>query len=154
GRRAGVRGRLLEVLQHGPRQLAHPPRNVAPARLRVGVGLTRREEETMTMKRLRWFVCALAALPATAPGLLAQQAASKGTLKKVDPGKGLVTITSDGRDQEFTVAADARVVDASGNPTPGGLRHEGFKPGAAVSFRVGQRDGKTVLAGLKLGEVL
>ena len=34
-RRAGLRGRVLEVLQHGPRQPAHPPR-VEPA---AGLGL-------------------------------------------------------------------------------------------------------------------
>jgi hypothetical protein len=92
-------------------------------------------------------------LASLATNLPAQQAASKGTVKKVDADKGTITITSasDGKDHDLGVVSDTRIVDEAGNPARGGLRHEGFKPGASVMFRVGQRDGRTVLSGLKLG---
>jgi hypothetical protein len=82
--------------------------------------------------------------------LTAQEGIQRGKVKKVDAAKGIITITMDGKDQDFTVAEDTRIVDAAGRPAKDGLKHEGFTPGAAVMFKLGAKDGKTVLVGLKL----
>ncbi len=80
----------------------------------------------------------------------AQQATQRGQVKTVDAGKGIITITSEGKDQQFSVIAETRIMDTFGNLAEGSLAHEGFKEGAEVAFRIGQRDRKPVLAGLKL----
>ncbi len=41
-------------------------------------------------------------------------------------------------------------MDATGQPAKDGLKHEGFKPGAAVMFKVGEKDHKSVLVGIRL----
>jgi hypothetical protein len=84
-------------------------------------------------------------------GLSAQEGIQRGKVKKVDAAKGAITITVDGKDLDFTLAEDARIMDAAGKPAKDGLKHEGFKPGAAVMFKAGEKDGKTVLVGLRLG---
>jgi hypothetical protein len=81
--------------------------------------------------------------------LPAQEGIQRGTVKKVDPTKGTITITVDGKDQDFAVTDDTRIVDAAGKPARDGLKHEGFKEGAAVMFKAGEKD-KSVLVGLKL----
>jgi len=48
------------------------------------------------------------------------------------------------------VVPETRIVDTFGNLAEGGLRHEGFKEGAVVAFRVRPGENKTVLGGLKL----
>src|SRR5262249_20412925 len=53
-------------------------------------------------------------------------------------------------DRDFTVAEDTRIADEAGRPAKDGLKHEGFKPGAAVMFKAGEKDGKAILVGLKL----
>jgi hypothetical protein len=105
-----------------------------------------------------WLACGAAAvaLLTLASGLPAQQARTqaqapqRGQIKKVDADKGTITITLDGKDQEFQLAEGAQVQDTFGQPAEGGLRHEGFQPGAAVALRVRQQDGTTVLTGVKL----
>ena len=85
-----------------------------------------------------------------ASGLSAQEGIRRGKVKKVDASKGTITITVDGKDQDFAVDDDTRIMDAAGQPARGGLKDEGFKEGAAVMFKVGEKDGKAVLVGLKL----
>jgi hypothetical protein len=82
--------------------------------------------------------------------LLGQEGIQRGTIKTVDAGKGALTITVAGKDRDFVLAGDARIMDAAGKPARGGLKHEGFQAGAAVMFKAGRKDGKTVLVGLKL----
>jgi hypothetical protein len=80
----------------------------------------------------------------------AQEAPPRGQIKKVDADTGTITVTLDGRDQEYRLAEGAQIVDTFGQPAEGGLRHEGFKLGATVALRIRQQDGKPVLTGLKL----
>ncbi|HEY2413590.1 MAG TPA: hypothetical protein VGI40_15175 [Pirellulaceae bacterium] len=90
------------------------------------------------------------------PFLPAQDAKTKqaqpkrGTLKAVDADKGTVTITSDGKDQNLAVMPQTQIQDLAGQPAAGGLKNAGFKPGAAIMFRVREQDGKAVLGGIKL----
>jgi hypothetical protein len=79
-----------------------------------------------------------------------QQAARRGTIKQLDAAQCAVTITSDGRDLDFTVVAKTRFAGPTGQPLQEGLKHSGFKPGAAVMFRPQVKDRKPVLEGLKL----
>jgi hypothetical protein len=104
-----------------------------------------------TSALVRSFCGAAALAAALATGLSAQEAASRGTIKDVDPDRGLITITADGKDLTFAVIEGTRIADEAGNPARGGLKHEGFKAGTPVMYRTAQRDGKTVLAGVKLG---
>ena len=57
----------------------------------------------------------------------------RGTLKKVDADKATVTITHDGKDQEFKVTADTRVFGAEGKPLK--ERLASLKEGSAVQFK-------------------
>src|SRR6476661_854821 len=79
-----------------------------------------------------------------------QVQAKRGALKTVDADKGTVTITSEGKDQELTVVPQTLTQDIAGQPAEGGLKHAGFKPGAAIMFRVRELDGKPVLGGIKI----
>jgi hypothetical protein len=87
--------------------------------------------------------------------ILAQQKtkapqAQRGTLKAVDAERGVVTITADGKDQEFEVVSQTQIQDLAGQPAKDGLKSPGFQPGAAVMFRPLQHDGKAALGGVKL----
>lgn len=81
---------------------------------------------------------------------LAQDSPQRGTIKKVDAAKGSITITADGKDHEFTVTARTRIMDGSGSAVEKGLKDERIKEGATVRFRGEQRDGRSVLMGLRL----
>src|SRR5262245_45616036 len=91
-----------------------------------------------------------AALVLGAGAVQAQDSPQRGRVKKVDAAKGVITITADGKDQDYTVTDDTRVMDASNRPAKDGLKNEGFKEGAAVMFKAASKDGKPVLVGLKL----
>src|SRR5690348_8231486 len=73
-----------------------------------------------------------------------QGPALRGTLKAVDAEKGVVTITFEGQDQELAVVPQTIIQDVAGQPAAGGFKNVGFKPGAAVMFRVRQQDGKAI----------
>jgi hypothetical protein len=94
--------------------------------------------------------CPAAAIAILVPVLLAQEPPARGQIKKVDADRGIITVTVLGNDQEYLLAEGAQIVDTFGQPAEGGLRHEGFKEGAAVALRIAERDGKRVLTGLKL----
>jgi hypothetical protein len=79
-----------------------------------------------------------------------QVPAQRGTLKAVDAEQGVVTITYEGQDQDLPVVPQTMIQDLAGQPAAGGLKNAGFKPGAAIMFRVRQQDGKAVLGGVKL----
>jgi hypothetical protein len=74
----------------------------------------------------------------------------RGKIKKIDADEGTLTITVNGKDRSFSVGEDTRIMDADGQPARGGLKHKGFKPGAAVMFKPGLKGDNTVLVGLKL----
>src|SRR5437763_11574722 len=57
----------------------------------------------------------------------------RGTLKKVDPDKAVVTITHDGKDKDFKVTEDTRVFGAEGKPVKERLAT--LKEGSAVMFK-------------------
>jgi hypothetical protein len=76
-------------------------------------------------------------------GLAVAQDIRRGTLKAVDADKKTVTITADGKDETLAVTADTKVLGAKAVTD--------LKPGTAVMFKAGIRDGKSVLVGLKAG---
>jgi hypothetical protein len=73
-----------------------------------------------------------------------------GKIKSVDADKRTITITVDGQDRNFLVTDDTRV-DAANQRIAQPLKDKGLAPGVAVIFKATERDGKAVLAGLKLG---
>jgi hypothetical protein len=102
----------------------------------------------MTRILRSWHIAA--GVAALATGLFAQETTLRGQIKTFDAQKGTLTISSDGKDLDFRVVPDTRIVDTFGNEAEGRLAHEGFKPGAAVAFRVRPGDDRSVLSGLKL----
>jgi hypothetical protein len=99
---------------------------------------------------MRATACSVVALAVLTQALLAQEGISRGTIKKVDADKRSVTITSEGKDIDLDVFRGTRFMDASGQPIQNGLRHQGFKAGAPVMFKTAERDGKTVLFGIRI----
>jgi Cu/Ag efflux protein CusF len=94
-----------------------------------------------------WAAVVLAVAAAT---VQAQDGPQRGKVKKVDAAKGVITITADGKDQDYAVTDDTRIMDASNRPAKDGLKNEGFKEGAAVMFKAASKDGKPILVGLRL----
>lgn len=83
--------------------------------------------------------------------LPAQEGPQRGRIKKVDPDKGTITITTaDGKDRDVVVTDSTRVVDAANKDVERRLKDKAFREGAAVLFKAETRDGKEVLVGLKL----
>jgi hypothetical protein len=92
-------------------------------------------------------IVALAVFPAA---LTAQEDIQRGKIKKVDADKGTLTITVGGKDHDVTVTENTQIMDAANKPAKNRLKHPGFKEGALVMFKIGKKDGQTILAGLKL----
>jgi hypothetical protein len=90
-----------------------------------------------------WLLCATS--------LLAQEGIQRGKIKQVDPDKGNLIITSEGKDHTITVPESARFMDESGKAIAERLSDKRIRVGAGVMFKVARRDGKEVLVGLKLG---
>jgi hypothetical protein len=82
--------------------------------------------------------------------LPAQGGIQKGKLKKVDADKGTVTITVDGKDHDFAIVEETRIMGPGGAVLKDRLKDKRFKEGAPVRFKPGKKDGKTVLVGLQL----
>jgi hypothetical protein len=100
---------------------------------------------------VRTFACALVVMMLVAAGLLAQLDIREGKLKKVDAEKNTVIIrTADGKDHEFTVTDDTRLMDDAGKPVKERLKDRRYKEGVAVMFATAKK-GDTVLAGMRLG---
>jgi Cu/Ag efflux protein CusF len=70
------------------------------------------------------------------------------TIKKIDLDKLVLTLTVDGKERDFLLTEDTRVLGATGNDIKERLK--GFKEGADVQFVAVMKDGKDVLQGLKL----
>jgi len=79
---------------------------------------------------------------------LAQDDIRRGTVKKIDPDRKTVTLTSGGKDEEFLLTDETKFAGAAGKTLAERLK--GLKEGSAVMFKAGTRDGKAVLVGLKL----
>jgi hypothetical protein len=94
--------------------------------------------------------CAALTLALGVGGLHAQESPQRAKVKTVDAAKGVITLTVDGKDQEFAVTDATRLVDAANREAKDGLKNDGFKEGAAVMFKAATKDGKAVLVGLKL----
>jgi Cu/Ag efflux protein CusF len=86
-----------------------------------------------------------------AAGLFAQEGPQRGTVKKVDPDKGTITITVNGKDHEFTLDEDAHIQDAAGRGLKDGLKDPHFKEGTPVTFKAVRQGGKDVLVGIRVG---
>jgi hypothetical protein len=84
--------------------------------------------------------------------LPAQEGPQRGRIKKIDPDRGMLTITTpDGKDREVVVTDATRVVDAANRDVERRLKDPAFREGAAVLFKAQRRrDGTEVLVGLKL----
>ena len=74
-------------------------------------------------------------------GPVQAQQAQRGTIKKVDLEKGVVTITSEGKDYEAALTPQTMLRDA-GNEELSGFREKGLPAGTAVMFRTEQRGDK------------
>jgi hypothetical protein len=103
-------------------------------------------EEIMTRRSL----ALVAGLLLCATALFAQDAPQRGKLQKVDADKGVVTITVDGKDLEFTVTDDTRLPDSSGKDVAGRLKDPAYKEGAPVLFKAVEKGDRKVLLGMKL----
>jgi hypothetical protein len=95
-------------------------------------------------RALAW---ALAGVAVLAAPLAAQDGIRKGVLKKVDPEKGVVVITADGKDLEFAVTDGTRVFGSKGRDVKERLAD--LRAGTPVFFKGERRDGKDLLIGIK-----
>ncbi len=90
------------------------------------------------------------ALLACGVAALAQDGIQKGKIKKVDPAKGVLTVSGGAKDVELTVVENTRFMGADGKPVPDGLRNPAFKEGVPVMFKTKNVGDKTLLIGVKL----
>ncbi len=60
----------------------------------------------------------------------------------------LVTLTVDGKDQEFTITESTRIAGVPGQSLKEQLQSKELKEGTEVRFRAARKDGKSVLVGL------
>jgi hypothetical protein len=99
------------------------------------------------------FRTSLVAIAVLAVAAAAQQAdgPQKGTIKKVDVEKGVIVITSGGKDVEATVTEQTQFRGADTQPLPDKIKDKALKEGAEVMFLARMRDGRTVLVGIRLG---
>jgi Cu/Ag efflux protein CusF len=82
--------------------------------------------------------------------LLAQEGIQRGTVKKLDLDKMVITLTSGGKERELALTEQTQVLGATGKDLK--ERLQGFKEGSEVFFKVGRQDGKDVAVGLKLAD--
>jgi Cu/Ag efflux protein CusF len=97
--------------------------------------------------------CAAAAVLVLSLFLLADaqpQDVSRGTIKKIDTDRKIVTLTVDGKDRDFAVTDTSRFMGANA-PLKDGLAAPELKAGADVMFKFVQQGGKDVLVGMRLG---
>src|SRR5437870_5424611 len=121
----------------------------------VAVQLRRVEPFRLETHMQRPYLSAVAILGILLSIALGQEARTKqvqamrGTLKALDVEKGTITITADSKDHDLAIAPQTPIQDVAGQPAAGGLKNAGFKPGAAIMFRVREQDGKAILSGIK-----
>ena len=83
------------------------------------------------------------------PSLLPAQEILRGTLKKLDISGKKVTVEIDGKQREFTLTDDTRVLNSSGKDLAEKLKD--FREGSAIMVAPVTRDGKE-LRGIALGD--
>jgi Cu/Ag efflux protein CusF len=99
------------------------------------------------MRRL--LLVLVASLFATAS--LGQEAPQRGRIKKVDTEKGIVTITTEaGKDVEAALMPQTIIRDGNGQAIAD-FREKGAPAGTNVMFQTEERNGRTVLARMRVG---
>lgn len=83
-----------------------------------------------------------------AASLQAQEKPRRGKIKTVTGDA--ITITVDGKDVECTVSSDTRFMSSGNQAITPPIEEKGVKAGAAVMFLARERNGKSILIGLKL----
>lgn len=82
--------------------------------------------------------------------LNAQNDIQRAKFKKVDAEKRIVTLTIDGKDQDFIVKDTTRIANVTGQNLKEQLNSKELKEGADVRYRATTKDGKAILIGLLL----
>ena len=80
---------------------------------------------------------------------LAQDGPRPGEIKKIDRDKGTVTITHDGKEDEFQIADSTRLMDAAGKPIDKRLKDERLNEGTPIFFKPRDND-PTTLMGMRI----
>jgi Cu/Ag efflux protein CusF len=95
---------------------------------------------------LRTSAVALVALFLLGVGLAVAADATevKGKIKSVDADKSVVVVTVDGKDMEFKITDDTKLINAMGNEIKMRLKAKAFKEGADVVVTCEKKDGKEV----------
>src|SRR5215831_50514 len=96
----------------------------------------------------RLHASALASLLLSATTLPAQDGIRRAKIKNLDLDRMTLTLTIDGKDRDFTLTEQTRVLGATGKDLRERLRD--FKAGEEVFFKVGRKGSKEVIEGLKL----
>src|SRR5215217_8298841 len=82
---------------------------------------------------LRRSLCgAVVVVALVAHALLAQEGIRRGMIKRVDPDRGVITITTEGEDRDFTVTETTQIKDVPGRPVEEGLKDRAFRQGVPV----------------------
>ncbi len=97
----------------------------------------------------RILACCVLVVALLFPTLLPAQEILRGTLKKLDIPNKKVTVEIDGKQREFTLTDDTRVLNSSGKDLAEKLKD--FKEGSAIMVAPVTRDGKE-LRGIALGD--
>jgi hypothetical protein len=97
---------------------------------------------------LRTLAYAVVGLLASAGGLRAEDV--QGKVKKVDADKGVLTVTIDGKDREFRITDDTKMVDAEGKDLKNRLKSKRLEVGQEVTVTCEKKDGKEVCTRVKL----
>jgi Cu/Ag efflux protein CusF len=87
-----------------------------------------------------------------APASLAQDEIQRGTIKKVDAKKGILTITVEGEDKDYLVSPQTKLMKGPGQEISDGLKDKSFKIGVAVMFKAVEKDRRLLLRGLMFAE--
>ncbi|MBL7152774.1 MAG: right-handed parallel beta-helix repeat-containing protein [Phycisphaerae bacterium] len=96
----------------------------------------------------RWLVPVGLVLFLCTASLQAQESFRRGKIKKIDLEHRILSLAVDGKDEEFQLAEDVRVLGVSGKNLR--ERLQGIKEGAEIFFRATKRDGRSIIVGLKL----
>ena len=95
-----------------------------------------------------WRIFGVVGLVLLAGVLSAQDSPQKGTVKKIDPEKGTLTIAADGKDVVVKVTAETKVMNAKGKQITEPFKDNDFKAGTSVLFKT---DGDTLVGIRALG---
>jgi hypothetical protein len=96
----------------------------------------------------RWLGAWIAVLLG-AGSLLALEAV--GTIKKIDPDKGVVVVFANGQDRVLKAAKDLKVLDTKGKDLADGLKAKELKEGAEVTVTVERENNEIILKAIQLG---